>query len=77
MNLPSEVWQLSSPYRRMAWATLLLARYEMLEGGEGADEAARYLTGREAADLLDLLGVDREVFLTIGCEMSEEAMDAV
>lgn len=67
MNLPAEIWQLESPFRRMAWAVLLLARYEVLEEVEGADEAARFLTSEEANDLLDLLGVNREQFLSSAC----------
>ena len=69
MKLPSEVWRLQNPFKRLAWAVLLLARYEVLEEAEGADDAARFLTGREAADYLDLLGVDREYFLSCACEL--------
>jgi hypothetical protein len=69
MKLPSEVWRLQNPFKRLAWAVLLLARYEVLEEGEGADDAAKFLTGDEAADYLDLLGVDRECFLSCACEI--------
>lgn len=72
MRLPAAVWSIENPYRRMAWATLLLARYEVLEAGEAAADAARYLTGPEAHHLLDLLGVDREAFLSLACDIDAE-----
>jgi hypothetical protein len=72
MKIPSEVWQLRNPFRRMAWAVLCLARYEVLEGGDRAESAEKYLKGPEAGDLLDLLGVNREAFLVEACQLNLE-----
>jgi len=75
MKLPSEVWKLKNPIKRLAWAVLLLARYEVLEGDDvAAKNAALFLTGSEAADYLDLLGVDREFFLSSACGLDLESI---
>ena len=73
MKLPSEVWKLNNPFRRLLWAVLLLARHEVLEAGpQKAEDAAMFLTSDEAAGYLDLLGVNREFFLSYACEIHIE-----
>jgi len=71
MRLPPEVWKLEDPYKRLAWAILLLARYDAREGGDHRTGALRYLAGEEAGALLDLLGVDRNRILSNGCHIEE------
>lgn len=76
MRLPKDVWKLRDPDRRLAWAVLLLSRYDVLEGGGGhRDNALNYLTSEEAGDLLDLLSIDRDQFLSKACNIDEEALD--
>lgn len=70
MKLPSEVWKLKNPIKRLVWAVLLLARYEVMQGDSiEAEDAAMFLTSDEAANYLDLLNVDRELFLCDACDI--------
>jgi hypothetical protein len=70
MKLPSEIWKLNNPFKRLLWAVLYLAVIELEEGGPiVAEDAAMFLTSDEAANYLDLLDVDRELFLCEACEL--------
>jgi hypothetical protein len=69
MRLPKEIWYIPDPYRRLAWAVLLYARYDVLRETEHRRGARLFLQSSEARDWLALLGVSRRRFLSDACNL--------